>query len=307
MSVTVCCWPLISCRTAFSLQLLSSRAIKQQTPKPRFPSQHAMSSIFGGDGTPSSLANEGENPQSSSQSHESGNLPSLVTRPPPPTEDGTTPGEGAPADSLPAEHSTALPSCDPAQVEIDPRGDLTLVVGATRCQSKESSHGPCKTVAFRVCSRAVSRAARAFDTMLFGGFSEAKVPDSGWAVHLPEDDPTAMGMLLQLMHGRFDTFDSSSFDGIDGLSSLYEITSLTDKYDLTHLLRPWAERLGESLKHLVDNIPFSCQNFRALLLASWELGFSDFRIRHATSCMGSGQWPHQSLLLQDPSTPRRKW
>ena len=111
--------------------------------------------------------------------------------------------------------------------------------------------------------------------MLYGGFAEAEKVNPDWTILLPEDNPVAMETLLQIVHGRFDTFDTRSFDDVAGLSALYQITVITDKYDLTHLLRPWAEKLVRGLKPLMDSLPITVPTFREALWISWELGSSN--------------------------------
>lgn len=108
-------------------------------------------------------------------------------------------------------------------VKIDPDGDLTLVVGKTKTR-------------FLVCSKALSRSAPFWKRCLYGPFKEAK-PAAGreWVVEFPEDNPSGLECLLLLVHGS-----SHKMPHID-LQLAFEITVLTDKYDMNRSLWPIAE------------------------------------------------------------------
>lgn len=78
------------------------------------------------------------------------------------------------------------------------------------------------------------RSSKVFDTMLFGCFRESQQgPD--WTVELPEDDSWAMQILLNAVHANFSEVPRKM-----DISGLYRITVLTNKYDMTHCLQPWA-------------------------------------------------------------------
>ncbi|KAI1635850.1 hypothetical protein F4809DRAFT_642080 [Biscogniauxia mediterranea] len=143
----------------------------------------------------------------------------------------------------PANDSRATTNCPcllPA-LSIDEDGDLTLQVGECQCSrigekmqgghKKELSYG-----AFTVCSKALSRASPVMKKMLYGGFSESK--NSGnhpWTIRLPGDNPKALEVILNIIHLRFDQVSSS----VTTFDDIYDITVLTDKYDLTRVIRPW--------------------------------------------------------------------
>lgn len=189
--------------------------------------------------------------------------------------------------------------CLPTAVEIDPRGDLTLLVGLTVCRSPSNEYWeerqmPPKAVAFRVCSRAVARAARVFAVMLYGNFAEARQPESDWTVRLPDDDPEAMAKLLPVIHGRVDNFDSSP--GFSRPSILYNIAVITDKYDLTHILRPWANKIVKLLGPWTRLFPLDSRP----LWVSWVFGssvtFKSVMERLAWDTAGSGPY-----MVHEPS------
>lgn len=114
---------------------------------------------------------------------------------------------------------------DVSSETFDQHGDLRLVVGEEKAVSL-------------VCSRALARASPTFfNTLLYGNFAEAeKRKDGDWLVELPEDDPYALCLVLNIIHGRFERVPNrlSELD-------LYQATVLTDKYGLTHILRPWVQ------------------------------------------------------------------
>lgn len=156
---------------------------------------------------------------------------------------------------------------------VDPDGDLCLVVG-----DKKGS-------AFVVCSKTVARASPVWKKLLYGEFAESLQPskDSGeeWTVRLPDDNPGSMKVLLNIIHSRFDQVpikvDMSNICTIDGeqitFSDLFLLTVLTDKYDLTRNLRPWATTWLEDVRAATThNLKFSMTSMDHLCWIAWELG-----------------------------------
>jgi hypothetical protein len=82
--------------------------------------------------------------------------------------------------------------------------------------------------------------------MLFGGFAESKPSSGEWCVRLPEDDSSAMVVLLSMIHARYRDVPKAL-----PKTQLYNLMVLTDKYDCTTMARPWA---SSWLKDL-DDIP----------------------------------------------------
>lgn len=58
-----------------------------------------------------------------------------------------------------------------------------------------------------------------------------------WTVELPEDDPRAFRILMGIIHSAFAEHVPETVE----LVELFHVAILTDKYDMTHLLQPWAE------------------------------------------------------------------
>lgn len=114
-------------------------------------------------------------------------------------------------------------------IQIDPDGDLTLVVGKTKTR-------------FLVCSKTLSRSAPFWKRCLYGQFKEGK-PAAGkdWVVELPEDNPSGLKFLLLLAHGLGHKTPKVN------LQLAFEITVIANKYNMTQVLwavvRSWLEDL----------------------------------------------------------------
>jgi hypothetical protein len=108
--------------------------------------------------------------------------------------------------------------------------DLRLEVG---------EHSTC----YMVCSKAMARSSPAFRGMLYGGFIESKRTAGDWVVRLPDEDPEAFAIILNIVHGRSDKVpmnlkDHKSDAGCPA-TLLYHLATIADKYCLLQLLRPW--------------------------------------------------------------------
>lgn len=109
---------------------------------------------------------------------------------------------------------------------IDPRGDLTLVVG-----EETKAH-------LLVCSRAMARASPAFSAMLNGQSREAKLwsnPYSSWTVTLPDDDPMAFKIILRIIHSQLHLVTSKLSRKL-----FFKLYVLADKYLMKDLILPFA-------------------------------------------------------------------
>ncbi|KAF6810136.1 hypothetical protein CPLU01_15380 [Colletotrichum plurivorum] len=134
-------------------------------------------------------------------------------------------------------------------VAYDPDGDLILRVGPDLSTSK-----------YQVCSKTLSRSSVVFKRMLYGPFLESLPTDgSEWTVQLPDDDAAAMAVFLSIIHGMFHLTPNTLT-----LKELYNLLILTEKYDATDRLRPWAASWLEAVKDQREG-PW-------LLGIAWELG-----------------------------------
>ncbi|KAK1978641.1 hypothetical protein LZ30DRAFT_598687 [Colletotrichum cereale] len=137
-------------------------------------------------------------------------------------------------------------------VYLDDNGDLRLCVGADVDEHPQD---------FVVCSRALGRSSPVLKAMLFGGFSESRPEQAGgeWSVDLPEDSTQAMEIVLNIVHGHFHLVPEKL-----PLMRLYDVLTITEKYDMTVIIRPWARSWMQAVKHQTDNAHLLC--------VAWELG-----------------------------------
>ncbi|KAI0600989.1 hypothetical protein F4775DRAFT_542316 [Biscogniauxia sp. FL1348] len=180
---------------------------------------------------------------------------------------------------LPQQAPKVVPP-QPIKVVVDPDGDLTLRVGQNKPKARYGSMAE-EAITFVVCSRTVARASPVWKKLLYGGFAESKRPStsssSEWLVELPEDNPKAMSTMLHIIHSRFENVPRITDSFV--LDDLYQLTVLTDKYDLTAVLRPWATSWMRSLHQTRNSwskslFPTSADLRRHLWIA-WELGDLD--------------------------------
>ncbi|KAI1365903.1 hypothetical protein F5Y08DRAFT_327779 [Xylaria arbuscula] len=153
----------------------------------------------------------------------------------------------------------------PPQSCLDPKGDLYIIVGSRPSRS------------FKVCSRTVARTSIFWDKLLYGGFKESRKPcpqddNQDWTVELPEDDPGAMELLFKIIHGRFHMVPR--YDEKIDIDVLYNMTVITDKYDMTHILLPWARGWLKSTirRDKINDKGWLGPHSRQRLWISWALG-----------------------------------
>ncbi|KAI8958186.1 hypothetical protein F5Y11DRAFT_351770 [Daldinia sp. FL1419] len=152
----------------------------------------------------------------------------------------------------------------PFKALADPNGDLCLLVGPQAAE-------------FVVCSRTMARSSPVFKSMLYGAFAEGKKasPESGksdWVVKLPDDNVSAMTIILNIIHGRFDKVPG--YEDFVYTTHFYNLCVLTDKYDMTHVLRPWAKGWSRSTHNQCEKLGQSLRTkfCHERLWIAWELG-----------------------------------
>lgn len=120
---------------------------------------------------------------------------------------------------------------------------------------------------FVVCPRTLSRTSKVFKAMLYGNFVESKPSnkEQEWVVALPEDDPTSLATVLYIIHNKFSLVPDKMTR-----EELYHITILTDKYDMTEVLRPWARAWIEPFDPVSRAV--GQKGDEQLLWIAWELG-----------------------------------
>jgi hypothetical protein len=161
-------------------------------------------------------------------------------------------------------------SCLSTRSIIDHVGDLTLIVGNTTCKEGATEPTPDnkKPVSFVVSAKILCQASSVFKKVLFGGLAEMQTPSNSaeWIVRLPKDNPKAMSILLNIMHLHFEKvfpIDEVTFEAV------YNITVLTAKYDIDHLLRPWASLWMNALRKRKG---INYVNRQRRLWIAWRLG-----------------------------------
>lgn len=115
-----------------------------------------------------------------------------------------------------------------------------------------------KQASFLVCSGTLATASPIFKRMLFGGFSESKPARGEWVVQLPDENISGFETIMHIIHFNYQkvtnfTNSDHSFsceelpnphpcvcDRPNPMNKLYAVATTADKYDLVHLLQPWA-------------------------------------------------------------------
>lgn len=160
------------------------------------------------------------------------------------------------ADSAAASVMPEKTSPAPKPIRIDNDGDLLLRVGSGATMSD-----------FKVCSAAMRRASPVWKKMLFGPWAESKPIDGEWIVELPEDASWPTFILLMIIHGIFDQVPN-----VLTLQNLRAVLIVADKYDLVHVIRPWAAGWAQVMQweDLSSGNDRICKIF-----AAWELGHEE--------------------------------
>ena len=148
---------------------------------------------------------------------------------------------------------------------MDNDADLTLIV---------DKGDRCKT--FRVHSHAFSVASPEFRRMLSGdlfGLRSANQRNPPDVLVFPQDTHEGFTVILGILHHKFeDNVDAST---LEGSQQLFFVVRVTSKYNLAHLLKPyaakWIDQLKVSLETFIEE-----STWRAMCLAiGRELGSED--------------------------------
>lgn len=104
--------------------------------------------------------------------------------------------------------------------------------------------------------------------MLFGPWQEAKPADRPWVVDLPEDDPSSFDAILAIVHAKFDEVPTRP-----PIAQLYHLLITTNKYDMLHVIKPWAHTWVKSCG-LCRPAPekSGCLDRLMRIYIGWELG-----------------------------------
>ncbi|KAH0438212.1 hypothetical protein CcaCcLH18_03479 [Colletotrichum camelliae] len=169
---------------------------------------------------------------------------------------------------------------------LDIHGDLTLKVGGDKIAHE-----------FVVCSRTLGRGSPVFQAMLFSGFAESKPADGAWIVQLPDDLPSPMLIVLHIIHGHFEHIPQALEQ-----HELYQLLVVTEKYDMTKILRPWASKWFDPYKKTT-----SVNGNQSLLWISWELGHEEVFLRLAKDLMFKIRLGDENELLGNPAGDQSIW
>ncbi|XXG97456.1 hypothetical protein Hte_003757 [Hypoxylon texense] len=181
----------------------------------------------------------------------------------------------------------------PPKCYIDREGDLCLQVGFVSAE-------------FVVDSRLLARASPAWKKLLDkasvkdgkkkagegGGEAQDGKPEQQRVVKLPDDNHAAMEIFLNIIHGRFEHV--SGYDDFVYCVHLYSLCVLTNKYDMTRILRPWAKGWSKTVHANCDKLGDSLRTkfCHERLWIAWELGDQAMFKKLA-----------ETLLLESSSSP----
>lgn len=157
------------------------------------------------------------------------------------------------------------------QLIFDPDGDVFLLLQKqmatdTDSESEDGStkDAPAYDIRMQVSSKHLILASSVFKSMLQGHFVEGQTLRSTGSLDLPlpDDDPDAFTILLNVIHGR-----SSDVPQKVGLSLMIEIAILVDKYQLLEAVGLCSDRWIGPLES--DFIPDDDEDMIAWLSIFW--------------------------------------
>lgn len=144
---------------------------------------------------------------------------------------------------------------------FDSRGDLTLKVGGV-------SDEKLRVYEFVVCSRSLARWSSVFRAMLFTGFAESRPRDKApWTVEMPEDSVSPVFLVLSIVHGHFQHIPKCLQQ-----DQLYQLLVVTEKYDMTQTLSPWASTWFQPYAATKTSVT---EGKEVVMWISWELGHEE--------------------------------
>ncbi|KAF6840382.1 nuclear pore protein-like protein [Colletotrichum musicola] len=166
---------------------------------------------------------------------------------------------------------------------FDSRGDVTFTVGDPDQGTRD----------FVVCSRTVARWSSVFSAMLFGGFAESRPKSDGWRVLLPEDEVAPVFLAFKLIHGSHENTPKTL-----ERDELYQLLVVTEKYDMTRILRPWAATWFEPYKNTS-----SIEGNEIVMWIAWELGHEECFRRLAADLLLKSKVNEDGELLDKEGVP----
>ncbi|KAI8236744.1 hypothetical protein K4K55_003738 [Colletotrichum sp. SAR 10_96] len=180
-------------------------------------------------------------------------------------------------------------------VAIDKSGDLNLCVGADHTDEPTT---------FVVCSKTLARSSPVLKAMLYGRFAESNRPKEShddWVVDLPDDEPEAFAVFLNIIHSNFHEIPRKP-----NVCSVYNLLVVLYKYDCIALVQPWASSWLRLIK--------DTSNVALLLCITLELGAADlFRTTFSKIINHCSLDSKDRLVYTGPShdlspySPNRAW
>lgn len=140
--------------------------------------------------------------------------------------------------------------------------------------------GPERT-RLKVCAKAVARASWALQHRLF----DANLARGDWGFLLPNDQSFGLAVLLRIIHGNFDRVPRSLLTSKQyeeaAMKKLYEVAVAADRYNLVHILSPWADRWLHDVSYTFPNFRATChRDWHAWRIATaWILGDETVLVR----------------------------
>ena len=174
-------------------------------------------------------------------------------------------------------------------VHVAPSGDLKLLVDYEN-EDSESTLSKIIVVSSTVLCLASPVWRAMFDPQ--GHFMEAKQSGSR-EVHLADDDPKALLILLDIAHLNFERVPSAlSFD------ELLKVSVLCDKYDTVNLVHPWASNWIQALcsSHLNPG-------FEEWLFIDWTFGEESAYKSLSVILVGSIKTDESGQVLNSEGNP----
>ncbi|KAI1856367.1 hypothetical protein JX265_011614 [Neoarthrinium moseri] len=133
--------------------------------------------------------------------------------------------------------------CIPEQTVLDVDGDLIIIVGTIACQRLDNAayHHSLSAAAFRVRSSTVTGNSAVLKDIIHQNMKRLNTTGAEWIAQFPEDKVDPWSAALHIMHGQFDKAPELKCHLLVGV---FHLTALCRKYDLLHLLRPWATQIS---------------------------------------------------------------
>ena len=159
-----------------------------------------------------------------------------------------------------------MEECPDGVTYLDPCGDVRLLLDARRIQKQALKEGNIlpHPITLVVSSKVLCLASPVWKAMLKsnGHFKEAILSAGVREVHLADDDPDALLLVLRIAHLQFrDITSEPTFD------QFLNIALICDKYDIVPLVQPWLPNWIGWLKPMMHH-----PGYEEWLFIAWTFG-----------------------------------